>query len=510
MRLSFSALLAYTLPTVIGLPSVDQQQVLGPIGMGSDAAIYEFVSHPSFADHSLRLKEPTLCDASVKQYSGYLDIGEDKHFFFWFFESRSSPSSDPLIMWLNGGPGCSSMMGLLFELGPCSIQQSENGTVFTAHNEYSWNKQANIIFLDQPANVGYSFSSNKTAPVTDTPAAAHDVYAFLQLFVRRFDQYAALPFHLAGESYAGHLVPHIGSVVYQKNKELIQAPSSGLRRINLESLMIGNGLTDPLIQMPSVVEYACDGLYAVFTPDSRQCRTLRRRAPVCEQLIKACYATDTNTVCTPATFYCWNALWGILNEAKRNMYDVRQPCDEDVNGPKCYAELPWISTYLNRLEIRQALGADPRAPAFAGCNYDIINDFMLHGDGMRATKRLLPVLVDDGIRLLVYAGNTGQSDPLRSWISCSNPAADLMCNYVGKSRWVAQLPSTHQDAFGKAPFRPWSVSGRPAGVVRSAGGGAGNVTYLTVYEAGHMVPHDQPEAALDMFTKWIYNIPLAD
>ncbi|KAJ7022403.1 serine carboxypeptidase [Mycena alexandri] len=483
------ALLAYALPAVVGLPSMDAQQVLS---MEDDVSTYEHVSHPAFAEYSLRLKKPTLCDDSVKQYSGYLDIAEDKHLFFWFFESRGSPSDDPLVMWLNGGPGCSSTTGLLFELGPCTINKTEDGTVFTSHNPHSWNQNANVIFLDQPAMVGYSYSSNKTAPVKTTPEAAKDVYAFLQLFVRRFDEYATRPFHIAAESYGGHYAPNIASIVHRKNKELIQAPSSDLLRINLQSIMLGNALTDPLIQMPSVVGYACDGPFAVFDRNSKECHTLRRRAPICERLIKTCYALDNRASCMPATVFCWGALWGVLDGANRNFYDVRMPCNRTEN-PLCYEEIDWVENYMNLPEVKKALGVDPRAPEYTACNMEMNQDFALQGDGMRNTKKLLTEIVDEGIRLLVYAGNV-----------------DMMCNYMGEAQWIEQLPSTHKDAFGEAPFLPWTVSDRPAGVVRSVGKGAGNITYLTVYEAGHMVPHDQPEAALDMLNKWIRNIPLAD
>jgi cathepsin A (carboxypeptidase C) len=136
-----------------------------------------------------RIVSPKLCESSVKQYSGYFNIAKDKHMFFWsvqlqqstsghltkywsgrFFESRSSPSTDPLILWMNGGPGTinfryniypyrnagdSSAVGLLFELGPCSIA-SEGRT--TAPNPHSWTNQASMIFLDQPADVGFSYA----------------------------------------------------------------------------------------------------------------------------------------------------------------------------------------------------------------------------------------------------------------------------------------------------------------------------------------------------------------
>ncbi|KAJ7145287.1 serine carboxypeptidase [Mycena filopes] len=475
------AVLSYAVPAVLGFPSMDAQKVLA---MQDEITTYEHVSHPAFAEYSLRVQKPTLCDDSVKQYSGYLDIAEDKHLFFWFFESRGSPSEDPLVMWLNGGPGCSSTTGLLFELGPCTINKTEDGTVFTTPNPHSWNKNANVIFLDQPAMVGFSYSSNKTAPIKNTPDAAKDVYAFLQLFVRRFDEYATRPFHLAAESYGGHYAPNIGSIVHRKNKELIQAPSADVLKINVQSIMLGNALTDPLIQMPSVVGYACDGPFAVFDSDSSECRSMRRRAPICERMIETCYALDNRAVCAPATVFCWSSLFSILEGSKRNFYDVRMACDRNEN-PLCYEELDWVDHYMNLPAVRKALGVDPRAPDFTSCNMDMNKDFALQGDGMRNSKKLLTELVDEGIRLLVYAGN-------------------------GEAQWIEQLPSVHKQAFGEAPFLPWTVAGRPAGVVRSAGEGAGNVTYLTVYEAGHMVPHDQPEAALDMLTKWIHNTPLAN
>lgn len=137
---------------------------------------------------------------NVTQYSGYLDNEEDdKHLFYWFFESRNDPKNDPVVLWLNGGPGCSSLTGLFMELGPSSI--NEKGEV--VYNPSSWNENANVIFLDQPVNVGYSYSSGK---VSNTVAAGKDVYALLTLFFKQFPQYAKQPFHISGESYAGHYI----------------------------------------------------------------------------------------------------------------------------------------------------------------------------------------------------------------------------------------------------------------------------------------------------------------
>jgi cathepsin A (carboxypeptidase C) len=82
------------------------------------------------------------------------------------------------------------------ELGPASV----NAKIHTVENPYSWNANASIIFLDQPVNVGYSYSGGS---VSNTHAAGKDVYAFLTLFFDKFPEYAKQDFHIAGESYAG-------------------------------------------------------------------------------------------------------------------------------------------------------------------------------------------------------------------------------------------------------------------------------------------------------------------
>ncbi|KAJ3934630.1 MAG: carboxypeptidase C [Lentinula lateritia] len=461
--------------------------------------LYELVSHPAFGSHQLRLTEPTLCDPSVKQYSGYLDTQEDKHLFFWyysrFFESRNSPKDAPLIMWLNGGPGCSSSTGLLFELGPCRISDEGRNTTVNPH---SWNTHANIIFLDQPVEVGYSYSSSGNT-VNTSPVAGKDVYAFLELFFARFPEYSSLPFHIAAESYGGTYAPNIANVIYKQNKELSLATpgSSQLKIINLASVVLANGLTNPYVQMGSIADWACEGPYAVYDdPSGPQCEALRTKIPTCQRLINSCYSYNSRLTCVPALLYCNSQLFGPLMQLGLNPYDVRRKCNRAKDGELCYREMDHVATWMNDGKNKVALGANPSIE-FEACNMGVNEAFSRQGDGAHNSALLLPDLINDGVRLLVYAGN-----------------ADMMCNFIGNERWVEQLDTKFYHEFAAAQSIPWITleSGVLAGTVRSAGRGgfgAGNVTFVTVHEAGHMVPYDQPEAALDLITRWILDSPLS-
>ncbi|KAI6032459.1 Alpha/Beta hydrolase protein [Pisolithus marmoratus] len=426
-----------------------------------EGIFYELVRHPSFAQHQLRVTEPSLCDPSVKQYSGYLDVTDSKHLFFWFFESRNAPETAPLLLWLNGGPGCSSSTGLFFELGPCSVS---DGGLNTTYNPYSWNTHANIIFLDQPIGVGFSYSGDSSS-INTSELAAKDVYAFLELFLTRFPEYSKQPFHLAAESYGGIYAPNIASLIYNENQKIPFA-SNELVRINLESVVIGNGMSDSYIQYASMPDYLCEGPYPIFDdPNGPECTSLRSK------------------------FY------EPIFSSGLNPYDARHVCYHKEDDSFCYKQMFWIDKYMNTPAVKAAVGVAPQR-VFRACNRGVNRAFLSQGDSVRDTSALLPKLINNGIRLLVYAGVT-----------------DMMCNFIGNERWLEVLNTSFHEEFLDAPTEVWitSNSKAPAGTVRSAGGGssrAGNITFVAVHEAGHMVPHDQPEAALDLITRWIFNLPL--
>ena len=192
-----------------------------------------------------------FCDpSSPRSLSGYMDIkgskydanGEDKHLFYWFFEKRgenvATDSSIPFVVWLTGGPGCSSSLALLTENGPCSVNAAGDGTIV---NEYSWIESAHMLWLDQPAGVGFSYGkwTDKNEDMV-----GEDAYYFLQAFFQSHPEYKENPLFIVGESYGGHYAPAIAHRVHMGNKER----KEGTEVLNLKGVAVGNGLTDPKIQ----------------------------------------------------------------------------------------------------------------------------------------------------------------------------------------------------------------------------------------------------------------------
>ena len=398
----------------------------------------------------------------VKQYSGYLDNEEDdKHLFYWFFESRGNPKEDPILLWLNGGPGCSSLTGLFMELGPSSINEKRE----VKFNPSSWNANASVIFLDQPVNVGYSYSGSS---VSNTVAAGKDVYALLTLFFKQFPEYADLPFHISGESYAGHYIPVFAAEILSHKK----------RNINLQSVLIGNGLTDGLTQYEYYRPMACgDGGWPAVL-DEQECTSMDNALPRCQNLIESCYNSESVWSCVPASIYCNNAIIGPYQRTGQNPYDVRKKCG---GNSLCYDELDWIQEYLNRDDVMEALGAE--VDSYDSCNFDINRNFLFAGDWMQPFHRLVPGILEQ-LPVLIYAGD-----------------ADFICNWLGNLAWTTELEWPGQKAYAKAPLEDFTLQDdeKKLGSVKSAA----NFTFMRLHAAGHMVPYDQPVASLEMLNRWL-------
>ncbi|KAK8988909.1 hypothetical protein V6N11_030281 [Hibiscus sabdariffa] len=184
------------------------------------------------------------------QYAGYVtvDPAADRALFYYFVESPANSLNKPLVLWLNGGPGCSSFgYGAMQELGPFRVN-SDGKTLY--RNEYAWNNVANVLFLESPAGVGFSYSKN-SSDYTDVgdKRTAEDSYVFLLNWLERFPQYKTRDFFITGESYAGHYVPQLASYILSRNKGTNQT------LINLKGIAIGNAWIDDGICTKGLFDY---------------------------------------------------------------------------------------------------------------------------------------------------------------------------------------------------------------------------------------------------------------
>ena len=187
------------------------------------------LSTSSTGDDDLVTSLPGLQTKSpFKHYSGYLNVTHGRHFHYWFVESQSKPADDPVILWLNGGPGCSSLAGMFTELGPWRV--NDDGKTLRVENS-SWNTIANVIFLESPAGVGFSYQDDNKLDTDDVQTAEDNYQALVQFFMK-FPQFKKNPFYITGESYAGVYIPTLAVNVLR---------DASHAQLNLKGIAIGNG-----------------------------------------------------------------------------------------------------------------------------------------------------------------------------------------------------------------------------------------------------------------------------
>ncbi|ORX63103.1 prepro-carboxypeptidase Z [Hesseltinella vesiculosa] len=406
--------------------------------------------------------QPKLCDPTVQQYSGYLDAGNNEHYFFWFFESRTNPDTAPLTVWLNGGPGCSSMIGLWQELGPCRV--NADGTQDVYNDAGSWNKVSNMLFFDQPSGVGFSYGADN---VHSTYQAAPLSYNLIQNFLKAFPKYQKNDFHFYGESYGGHYVPEFADYILQQNLNLAQ----GNVHVNLKSIGVGNGITDALIQNQYYQPMACNSTYgSVLSPTD--CQTMLDNLPKCTSMTQKCYATGSDADCEAADNYCGSNVMGIYDNSGRSYYDVRTS-----------QEIP--STYINFLNQSSTMAAIGATSQYTECSNPVGNKFYPTGDDSRNFAPNVTDLLNHGVQVLLYAGD-----------------ADYICNWMGNYAWSNQFDFNGADAYRSQQLAPFNVNGKEVGQFKQGG----NLTFVRIYEAGHEVPYYQPEASLQMFTNQVQGL----
>ncbi|KAI3789343.1 hypothetical protein L2E82_02136 [Cichorium intybus] len=392
------------------------------------------------------------------QYSGYVTV--DPHhgraLFYYFVESPYEPFRKPLVLWLNGGPGCSSVGGgLMMELGPFRVNR--DGKTLS-NNKYAWNKVANILFLESPAGVGFSYS-NTTSDYNTTgdKITAKDSYAFLINWLERFPEYKTRDFYLTGESYAGHYIPQLAEFILKSNKKTNRTV------INLKGAMIGNAFIDDETQRK--------GEHDFYWSRSMVSDEIH------DGIVKNCNFSWNSTLSKVCKAYI-NHEYRILGNIYA--YDIYAPlCLNGTSTVKwgfdpCSEE--HIESYMNIPEVQKALHANLTGlPGhWQDCNDVLFNDWK---DQPFTVLPTIQKLMASGIRFWLYSGDTDSSVPVTT------------TKYA-----IKKLNTTI-----KTPWCPWYLQGEVGGYVV----GYENLTFVTVRGAGHFVPSYQPARAIALFSSFL-------
>jgi len=434
---------------------------------------YEITSLPGL--------EATL---SFKQYAGLMPLQDDAgtEMFFWFVESQRNPREDPVVFWTNGGPGSSSVAyGFWTEHGPFRLERNNAGQVVPAVYDYSWNRIANVVYLEMPTGVGFSSSRDPAAytNITDEQSAIES-HTFLRRFFEVFSDFKSNPFYVTGESYGGHYVPNLSEKLLDDDLGL-----------DVKGFLIGNpGINSDWYY--NVNEYA----FVTFMWS--------------HGLIPAREYLDAHTVCGWERFFtnctedfthpsaeCQNATAAAVSLIPKplDLYDVLAPTCQS-NSQR--AHVPFVR------HMREKYGIETYDP----CITDLTPEYINSPEVMKAlhidtTDRTWPQTPREWS---YNQGSAGEKKDIRqlfprffkeapAWkIWVVSGTADAAVPFLGTERWMNCLGRKRV-----GEYRPWYVNKDVAGMVMDWEG----ISLVTVKGCGHTIPTYCPEKGYVFFSNYL-------
>ncbi|KIY64958.1 alpha/beta-hydrolase [Cylindrobasidium torrendii FP15055 ss-10] len=432
-------------------------------------------------------KDTGICETTpnVRQFSGYIDLDNQKNdtFFFWFFESRDEPDQKPLTLWLNGGPGCTSMIGLFEENGPCLVNDDKESTSL---NPYSWTNHTNMLYIDQPFGAGFSAGRK----VRTNKEAAKYLWHGLQTWFAddAFSKYANRDFILASESYGAHFGPVFTSYFKSQNKKIASGKVKGVP-INISKLIIGNGKHDPMIQTNATITFAIDppGYDPIVTNKTLIQETEDAFEKECAPALSKCNDGGSDSECNDAVKICTRRvqlpMWG-----NRDPNDLRITDDgnktSEINDED-YDEQSAATHYLKFLrDNKHKVGAEGKS--FDQCDSGVHARFSGSGDTGRSAINDLAEIVEAGeVDVMLWVGD-----------------ADQKANWVGVHEVVSQMAWSGNHAFADAQMESLKLDDQEVGQYKVIDGPPG-ITFVRVYQAGHQMPQYQRKTAATVFARFI-------
>lgn len=415
---------------------------------------------------------------------------EESKFMFWMFQPEAPSHPDTLTIWFNGGPGCSSFQGALFENSPVTSPQHPAG-YFKSHaddplapNEWAWTKATNMMYLEIPQGTGFS-----TGPMPNSEFdISADVYGFLQNFYDTFPEFRGKELFLFGESYAGYYVPSVAHYIHQKNLEGTET------EIALAGVGLGNGWVDAEVQGPAVIDYAFwHGLIDEPTKDSffRVWEACKRGDPLPKPFHDFTIPDECN-IMGAVMAAAGGEAFPPTSYIAPNPYDVTT---FDLY-PILFDDNSTYYTFYNNPEVKKALHA-PEDITWLGClpgagrrrklqqrrrMGSLPGKSLLAHDKPETMSPYMAELLEADIRVLIYNADRD----LTTCVQGSERVLNAM-DWKGASEWKSS---------GRAL---WMVDDKVSGYSKELEA----LTFLVVYNAGHLVPNNKPVESLELLRRFL-------
>ncbi|KAJ0390891.1 hypothetical protein P43SY_011876 [Pythium insidiosum] len=310
--------------------------------------------------------------------AGYVTMpNKNDKFFYWYVEATRDATNAPLVLWLSGSPGSSGLTSMLTENGPCTI----NDDLTTKPNPHSWTNEANMVWLDQPTGVGFSFSTHPDETKTAKQDVGANIYWFLQGFLAKHPELENRDVFLAGEGYAGHYVPLAAHYIQKQNEIAENKP------IKLQGVAIGNGFTNAEAQYTHMATMA-DRLTNTTALTTSTVKLMRDSHTSCVHATKRCQeALEDEALCVEA-HTCWlKNFHAPFYQANRDPQDISKSCSvitKSGHQMHCDESLFSTSQYLSLDAVRQMLHVE--APRWTPVNTDVQSAFVATGDFSRTRR----------------------------------------------------------------------------------------------------------------------------
>jgi len=405
--------------------------------------------------NNITRKDPSF-PFTGEMFTGFIVIDNttqaNLYYHLYAFNQTETSTQAPLIIWLEGGPGCSSAFGNYVQFGPVTIDKDNSSNFHFGNNPFTWNQYAHILYIDQPTGTGFSQANGLN--VSSTVQSSKHFQTFLARFYQLFPEMMKHPLYLVGESYAGKYIP-----VYTHD---LLNNATFTSQVTIKGIAIGDGWSDPIRQMPTYGSFG----YVAGMIDGRNRDNLRlQEVQGVLNILKGDYYDATNIS---------NSLLAELTALAGGVSNWNYREFDESDDP--YAD--WLSTK----EAQDFLGVPYQD--YEDCSQDISDDF--YGDNTQSVAHLYPELFER-LPVLIY---TGQDD--------ENVDYEGTINYINALNWK------DIKNFRNSQRTVWKLSnGTKAGLVK----GYGNLTFLLLFKCGHLVPADQPRSAFEMIYNFLHNIP---